>query len=238
MREVQFNEAIGNWGLPLPHSRVVVYRNNVIAALVNALHVRFPVTEQLVGQEFFAAMARAFAVESRPRSPVLIGYGETFPQFIRGFAPASSVPYLSDVASLENLWWRAYHAADTKVSAPGDFAAIPAERWGEARFTFHPAVGQMRSPFAAASIWNAHHGGPGMTEIVIAEAESILVARPGQHVIVRVVSAATHDFIASLATSTSLAETVEQMAAAHQDFDLNTQLQGLLGLGIITGISA
>jgi Putative DNA-binding domain len=199
--------------------------------------VRFPVTEQLVGHDFFAAMARTFAEGSRPGSPVLIGYGETFPDFIRSFQPASSVPYLSDVASLENLWWRAYHAADRAVSAQEDFAAIAAERWGDARFTFHPALGLMQSPFAAVTIWQAHYGGPGMTEIAIAAPESILVARPDDQVTVRVVSAATHDFIAALVMGDRLAEAVERTAAVHDDFDLAVQVQGLLGLGIITGIS-
>lgn len=237
MREAQFFEAIGNWDAPLAHRRVAVYRNNVIAALVNALRVRFPVTEQLVGDDFFAAMARVFVESNRPRSPVLIDYGETLPDFIRGFEPASSVPYLGDVACLESLWWRAYHAADRHVSHSDDFAAIPAGRWGNARFAFHSAMGLMQSAFAAASIWNAHQGGPGMAEIAVAVPESILVTRPGNQVMVRVVSATAHDFLTSLLAGDCLAEAIERTAAVHGDFDLATQLQGLLGLGIITGFS-
>src|SRR5437870_13721217 len=42
----------------IPTRRFAVYRNNVVAGLVKALKSRFPVVEKIVGQEFFAAMAR------------------------------------------------------------------------------------------------------------------------------------------------------------------------------------
>lgn len=237
MREAQFIAAIGNWAAPLPHDRVAVYRNNVMAGLANALKVRFPVTEQLVGSEFFVAMARAFAEGSKPRSPVLIGYGEDFPDFIRGFPPASAVPYLPDVARLESLWWKAYHAADRPAAAPPDLAAVPPERWGEARFSFHPALGLMQSPFAAAGIWQAHHGGPDMSEVALAHSQSILVTRPEVQVTVRIIRPATHDLIAALAAGATLAEAVEHTLSQHTDFDIAMEVQALLGLGIITGFS-
>ncbi len=237
MREAQFAKAIGNWTAPLPHARMAVYRNNVISGLVNALNVRFPVTGQLVGHDFFAAMARAFAEMNRPASPVLIGYGGAFPDFIRGFAPAAAVPYLGDVAQLENLWWQAYHAAHSDAAPRQEFASIAPAAWGGLRFKFHSSLGLMRSAFAVASIWQAHHDGPGMAEIAIGTPQSALVCRPERHVTVRVISPAAHDFIAPLQQGARLAEAVEQMAVPHPDFDLALQLQGLMGLGIITGFS-
>ena len=114
---------------------------------------------------------------------------------------------------------------------------VPASRWGGVRLTFHASLGLMQSAFAVATIWQAHHGGPGMAEIAIARPEHVLVARPQHQVTVRVMAPAARDFIASLSAGWSLAEAVEQVAAEHSDFDLSTQLQGLLGLGIITGRS-
>jgi len=43
----------------VPARRFAVYRNNVVAGLVKALKSRFAVVEKIVGEEFFAAMARA-----------------------------------------------------------------------------------------------------------------------------------------------------------------------------------
>ena len=70
--------------------RFNVYRNNVAAGLVHALAAGFPATERIVGAEFFAAMAQDYIRTEPPRSPVLLHYGESFPDFIAGFAPAAS----------------------------------------------------------------------------------------------------------------------------------------------------
>ena len=98
-----------------PASRFAVYRNNVHSALINALAAAYPVARQLVGEEFFRAMAGLYVQAHPPISPLISEYGSTFADFIQAFEPASSVPYLADVARLERLRVRAYHAADCQV---------------------------------------------------------------------------------------------------------------------------
>ena len=83
---------------PTATRRFAVYRNNVVAGLANTLRSRFPATEKIVGEEFFAAMARAFVTEKPPRTPLLAAYGDEFPAFVAAFAPARELPYLADVA--------------------------------------------------------------------------------------------------------------------------------------------
>ena len=102
-----------------PASRFAVYRNNVQSSLINALADSYPVVMQLVGVEFFRAMAAIFVQTQPPHSPLMSCYGEGFVDFIAGFEPAASVPYLADVARLEGLRTRAYHAADASpIGAP------------------------------------------------------------------------------------------------------------------------
>jgi hypothetical protein len=50
--------------------RFAVYRNNVAVGLVSALATRFPVVKRLVGDDFFRAMAHAYASVELPRSPL------------------------------------------------------------------------------------------------------------------------------------------------------------------------
>ena len=95
-----------------PASRFAVYRNNVHSSLINALAAGYPVTLQLVGDEFFRAMAGVYVQGFPPTSALINEYGGDLADFIQGFAPAASVPYLADVARLERLRVRAYHAAD------------------------------------------------------------------------------------------------------------------------------
>ena len=238
MRALDLDMALCDWASPLPHPRLKIYRNNVSAALVSALKVRFPVTQQLVGDAFFFAMARDFADANRPKSAVLIEYGAAFPGFVQGFAPAATVPYLSDVAALENLWWRAYHAADADVMTPASLADLSEEQWAGLRLRFHPSLGLMRSPFAAASVWLAHHGGAPMNAIRTGEPECILVSRPDSDVMLRIISPESYAFLDALIAGERLADAVEATAGQHPGFDAAEQIVALLSLQLLTGFYA
>lgn len=96
----------------LQTKRFNVYRNNVAVGLTENLAASYPVTKQLVGEEFFTGMARVFVDLNAPRSPVMLHYGEHFPEFISDFEPAQSLPFLADVASIERCWNQAYNALD------------------------------------------------------------------------------------------------------------------------------
>jgi len=98
--QCDFAEALRDPSKPLPmglvsqnshglEQRFAVYRNNVAIGLIEALEARFPVVRRLVGEEFFTAMARVFVQAHPPRSPLLMIYGDSFPQFIAGFGPAA-----------------------------------------------------------------------------------------------------------------------------------------------------
>ena len=65
--------------------RFNVYRNNVYVSLIDALAEIFPVSQTLVGDEFFRAMAREYLQENLPKTPIIGEYGATFSGFIRAF---------------------------------------------------------------------------------------------------------------------------------------------------------
>src|SRR5271155_1580618 len=94
--------------------RFAVYRNNVAVGLIGALEARYPVSRRIVGDDLFRAMARAFAGARKPRSPVMIAYGEEFPEFVAAYVASlgarPNLAHLADVARLENAWVEAYHA--------------------------------------------------------------------------------------------------------------------------------
>ena len=137
----------------VPEKRFAVYRNNVIAGLVNALRARFPATERIVGDEFFAAMARLFVMAHPPRSKILSEYGDDLPAFIADFPPAAELPYLADVARLEAARTRAYHAADADSVGPQAFAGLAAEQFPALRLRLHPSAHVIRSMHPVVSIW-------------------------------------------------------------------------------------
>ena len=90
-------------------------------------------TARLVGAEFFAGMARAYADAEKPNSPLMFDYGDGFAAFIAGFAPASGLAYLADVARIEAALTRAYNAEDAAAMTLAQLADIALEALGGTR---------------------------------------------------------------------------------------------------------
>ena len=109
--------------------RFDIHRNNVARGIVETLRASFPVVERLVGEAFFAALARAYHAAAPPSSPLLFRYGAGFAAFIDGFPPARPVPYLGDVARLEWLRLQAYHAADAAPAGLDALSGLRPRRW-------------------------------------------------------------------------------------------------------------
>lgn len=215
--------------------RFAVYRNNVHVSLVEALARGFPVSRRVVGEEFFRAMARVYVGKTKPASPVLFHYGESFADFIAAFAPAASVPYLPDLARLEYAWTQSYHAADAAPLAVGDLAAIAPDALAGARLRPHPAARLVRSAWPVGAIWAAHQSetvGP-ITETA---GQSVLITRARAEVHVTVIPARDAGFAAALLDGAPIAEASARGDAA-QGFDAGTTLVGLIGLGAFETIT-
>ncbi len=236
MREAEFEKAIRSVHVPVPHKRFAIYRNNVASGLVTALAVRFPVTQQLVGEEFFRAMAALYVENNKPASPVLIHYGETFSEFISTFEPARTVPYLADVARLENLWWRAYHAADAAVVDSRALSEVPQAALGGLRFRMHPSVGVMFSSFDVTRIWHAHHGGDALGTFVPSVPGHVLVSRPKANILVSRICAGFEKLFDELKNGVKLMDAVAAAADADPAFDLATALGQLFTLNLVSGV--
>ncbi|MBY3312569.1 HvfC/BufC N-terminal domain-containing protein [Rhizobium laguerreae] len=211
-------------------SRFAVYRNNVYVGLTTALGQRCPVTKRLVGSDFFAGMARAYAADHKPASPLIMHYGDEFPDFITAFLPAASLPYLPDVARIEVAWTRAYHAADRLPLDVAQLAAVPPERLGDMTLVPHPSARLVRSDFPVGSIWSAHQGETVAT-VADWQAETVLVVRAAMHVEVHVLPPRDAAFAGSLLQGVTLGEAAQTAFAVAPDFDFGSALIGLIGLG-------
>lgn len=97
---------------PASTSRFGVYRNNVIASLMQAIGARYPVVRKLLWDDAFNHVAKLYVTTEPPRSPVLLGYGESFPRFLRKIGKGVAGDYVADIAELEAARTRAYHAED------------------------------------------------------------------------------------------------------------------------------
>jgi len=216
--------------------RFAVHRNNVVVGVINALAERFPVVSRLVGDEFFRAMARLYATMRPPASPLMMLYGETFPEFIDAFAPAAALPYLGDIARLEYARGRAYHAADAVPASPQIFTPLPAAKLGHLRVLLHPSASIIASAHPIVSIWEVNNDPDHAVPIAPWAAEAALVARPHADVEVHRLQLGTAAFLSCLSRHGAMAQAVEAGAAASAKFDLVESLALLIATNVVIAI--
>lgn len=247
LAQTRFAEALRDPELPVPAalarisgaeptSRFAVYRNNVMVSLVGAIGTRFPAVQQIVGEEFFAELARAYVAENPPRSPVMMSYGDDFSQFISAAPGLEELLYLADVARLEAARTRAYHAADAEPLGPDAFAALDPARLGEITVTLHPSVEIVRSVHPIVTIWAMNAGEAELGTIEDWIPEDALVARPALDVVVRRLPPGGAAFLEALGRGLTLGEAAEAAQADAQDFDLSQNLIGLIEAGLASAL--
>jgi len=246
--ETSFADALLNANQPIPRAiaahnatvparRFGIYRNNVVTGLGKAIRNRFPVVEKIVGKEFFAAMARAFVTQQPPRSPVLATYGDNFPTFIAAFQPARDIPYLADIAQLEAARTRAYHAADAMPIDADRLATLDSQLVGSMLVNMHPSAEVVRSPYPVVTIWAMNSGEQELAPIANWSGEDALVARPCLEVEVRRLPPGGAAFLLALTAGRPLGEAAEAAVADDPDFDLTSNLAGLIGSGLAGNIA-
>lgn len=209
--------------------RYAVYRNNVTVGLVRALEANFPAVRRLLGEAYFAGLARAFAQAHPPRSPLLFHYGDAFADHLRQQDDLAAFPFLPDVARAEQLWRRAYHAADSAVLAAAELSQAP-DVLMVLRFAPHPAMAVLASSFAVHSIFTANRGGSGQVADP-SRPEAVLFTRPRLEVIVTALSASQFEFLSALANGLSLADAAERGFAACDRFDLAAAIRLMVEAG-------
>ena len=216
-----------------PEKRFAVYRNNVVVSLSKALKAGFPTVALLVGDEFFDALAGAYVRENPPRTPILMFYGETFGDWLAQFPPAAQLPYLPDVARLDQARREAYHAADAEPVGRAAFEAAlagPAEALEGLRAELHPALRLVASPYPILSIFHRARD----PEAPVAEAaETALVARPERDLQMRAAPPGCGAFLARLAAGAPFGEA----AAAATEADMRFQAAECIGLVIAMGLA-
>ncbi len=220
-------------------TRFSVYRNNVVASLIGALADTFPVTQQLVGEEFFLAMARIFVSAEPPRSRVLAFYGDAFPHFVEHFPPAASVPYLADVARLEMSRVHAFHAGDAD-ELPVDVIAQALANTDDLPnliVGLHPSLQLLQSKYAVVSLWAAHQGIIDISKVDPWTGENALVIRPQLDVEVISLDPSAAAFVAYLMQGENLGFATEYVFDAHTDFDVAGTLQLLAQHQCISSIN-
>lgn len=211
--------------------RMALYRGQLTGTWHKTLAAAFPVLRQLVGDDFFQGLSRDFGLRHPPIVADLHHFGADLPGFLEQFAPASHYPYLPDMARLEWALHRAHYAADASRLDGAMLAGWTPAQFGAARIALHPAAFLLASPWAVASLWQAHHGAA--FPATMAAPETMLVSRPSWQAQLTPLTPASHAGLAALAGGASMSEALLAALARQEDVDVGAMLAAWLAAGAL-----
>ncbi|WP_348944255.1 DNA-binding domain-containing protein [Chitinibacter sp. FCG-7] len=195
------------------------YRANCRLNRIAALQATFSTVEQLLGADFFRAMAREYVDVTPATSANLHDMGDDFPGFIAQFTPAAALPYLPDVALLDWARWQAWLAPDAPELAADQLAFVASDDFASYRLQLHPAMQLVASAnWPIADILAMHDGGPSAN--LDAGGQKIMISRYQW----QTVSDGQWAFFSALQQQASVGDALEQALAVDERTDINQAL--------------
>lgn len=215
-------------GLFAATERVAIYRNNLRGNFCRLLELEYPVTRRLVGEAFFEQTALQYLAASPSRSGDFFHAGREFATFLRRQFQESDYRYLPDVAELEWAYQEAMIAADDSrdFDIQGLLNLAP-ERLENLRFTLHPAVRLVRSPFPVVRVWQAHQGEVDDIDPIDLDCggDNALLTRPGRSTTISAIDNGAAACLGLLLEGEPLGRALEAGLHAAADFNLQQALQ-------------
>ena len=243
--QAQFRAALLDAAMPVPEGlvdgrgapagrRYSVYRNNVAVSLTEALIKGFPVVTRLLGEVNMKGLAGLYLRQHPPTSPILMFYGDSFPDFVATLPQLEHLGYLPDVARIDLALRQSYHAADADPIDPAALAALPPDALVAARFTLAPALRLIRSRWPIHAIWrfNTEDGAPRPEP----GGQDVVILRPGFDPEPHLLPPGGAACIAVLRDGGTLGDAHEAATAEAPGFDLAPILSLLLAGGAITSL--
>jgi len=209
-----------------------VYRNTVLTGWADAIAANFPAVARLMGEDWMRGAAIAYARSRPPGDPRLQLYGETFPDFLAGFPPASGYAYLPAVASLDRLWTEAHAASDARPLPAAALARLD----GASALALHPSVRIAWFDDTAPTLWLDARGlTPEATSLVFEPTpEGLLVARDDGEVRALKLSAGGYALLAACQAGLTFTEACVEALGAEPDIDLRSLGGTFVEFGVFT----
>jgi Putative DNA-binding domain len=211
--------------------RLGVYFSNVHHNLLEALRAVYPVVERLISERFFAYAASRYIHDHPSASGDIQRFGSTFPAFLAHFAPAAPLAYLADIAALEWLMHKVFHAADHAPLALARLASLPGMDCSTLRFRLNPACRLFASDYPVLKIWQINQPGGDPNETVDAGAggDRLLIRRVGFAVDLEPLGRGEFAMLQALLDGEPVDDAYERALQADPDFGLGEFIQRRIG---------
>jgi uncharacterized protein (UPF0276 family) len=219
-------------------ARFALYRGNLTASWDKVLSQAYPVVRELVGEEFFGALTRAYGLAWPSDNADLNRFGGHFATFLAGFPHVADLPYLPDMARLEWIVHRTHYAPDAPAVQAAQLGALSPGELETAHATLHPACTLFASPWAVVPLWLAHQGESGVAFPQEMQAAShALVARPCWKTMLEAIDPAAHAALAALAGGATMGTALDAAFDANENFDIAGHLKQWMELAVLGSLS-
>jgi hypothetical protein len=221
---------------------IALYRGNLTATWDKTLSAAYPVLRALVGDEFFAALARAYGQQNPSTDGDLHRYGAAFADFLAGFAPVASYRYFPDVAHYEWALHRAHFAPASLAIDRANLATCTPQQLEDMRLRLHPACTLLSSNWAVGPIWRAHQADPngdappGLPQNIDI-ADCAVTVRPRWRVDLLTLSASSSAALHCIEQGACLGEAVDRALAIDAHFSFATELQQWIDHAVLCAAS-
>ena len=200
--------------------RFALYRGNLTSTWAKALAAAYPVIAQLVGEEFFTALAREYGRSHPSDNGDLNRFGAHFESFLRSFEHVNDLPYLPDMARLEWQLHRIHYANHEPALQAHDINPQTIE---EQSFHWQPTAQLFESEWAVVPLWLAHQGKPFPQEMN--EPSRALLSRPEWTAQVTPLHAPDYAALQALKEGKTFGAALDAAFALDEDFNVAASLQ-------------
>jgi hypothetical protein len=229
---------------PRAERALQAYRANARALAERALAAAYPTVAELLGDEAFGQLARAFWHAAPAQCGDMALFGAGLAAFVEASDQLRDEPYLPDLARLEWAVHRAAFAADAS-SQPLPLQRLAQTDAAELRLLLQPGSAVVCSAHPVQAIRQAHRLPPGAERDdafaqvrkrrAAGEGDKAFVVRKGWRVDVISVGDADARFITAALSGMSLADALD---AGGDAFDFETWLLRALKQSWLAGIAA
>lgn len=207
-----------------PSENMIIYRNNILSNLINALFDTYSMVARLVGEDFFRITAKEYIHLYPSRSGNLHDYGEYFSDFLSEYPPIKNLPYLAEVAEFEWLCHQIHLAADHSPLDIKSLEQVSPDQYHLLHFILHPASRIVKFHYPLLRIIDLCKGNID-EEININEGGvKLLIIRRDLDILLLPLSSADFTFLHALHHNKTLSEALEETLLIDSEFNLDERL--------------
>lgn len=137
-----------------------IYHNNIFSVHARSLQNDYPLVFSMMGPSSARIMAFAYVETSFPCTASLEEWGGGFVSFIQRYGPASSWPYLSDIAQYEWAKHTAYCAQEDPLLTPEGMKKLTVPDQEDAIFRFQKSCQLLAFSYPLEHIISVHQANP------------------------------------------------------------------------------